>query len=326
MSKNSIFETSSDDDMILSSASSEGPDLLGRYLQSLRSIPLLTREQERELSSQIRRGQSAESTLQSALLLTSKQRKQLLRQIEKGQAAFEQLVQANLRLVVTIARRWKRPETSLLDVIQEGNLGLMRAAELYDGQRNIKFSDFAGLWICFLIRSSKYSQPGGMGYPSGVHQRIAKMRKAVQEFVNENGRDPAGPELAKCMGVPVRTVWQLQMAAWRPVPLDAPANGQEEGPVLAERVSSADALSARDQVERNRLSDLLTKAVSKLSAEEQAVINLAFGLKSGIALTRAEICSELGISEKLLHTLWSGAMRKLRRRSPIRRVLAEFLR
>src|SRR5262249_12678468 len=150
------FETSSDDDMISSSASAKEPDLLGRYFQSLRSIPLLTREQERRLSLQIRRGQSAESSLQSALLLTSKQRKQLSRQIEKGQAALEQLVQANLRLVVTIARRWKRPETSLLDVIQEGNLGLMRAAELYDGQRNIKFSDFAGLWICFLIRSSKY--------------------------------------------------------------------------------------------------------------------------------------------------------------------------
>jgi len=278
-------------------------DLLVRYLRSLSSIPRITREEEKELSQQIKEGG------------------------KQGQAAFEQLVRANLLLVVTIARRspWRRIGVPLLDLIQEGNLGLMRAAQLYDGEQGVAFSTFAGGGINFAIMSSRYSQPGGMGYPSGVRQQIAKMQKVRKKFAQDKQRDPTEEELAAALGMRLRNLWKLQMAARQPVPLETPVDKQEKALSLAERISCPQASWTAEQLDGARLGDPLFKALAKLSADEGKLIKLRFGLEDGKDQTHKEISDRLGITEKRVRALLVRAMRKLKRSPLLRRAFREYL-
>lgn len=277
-------------------------ELIARYCRGLASIPLLTPEEEKELSRQIKEGGPT------------------------GKAAYDRLVRANLRLVVSIARqcRRRRHGVPMLDLIQDGNLGLMRAATDFDGDRGCRFSTYAVWWISNCIMRGKYSQHGATTPKQHDRHWIAKMRQASRKFTQDNQREPTDLELAGSLGIPLKKLWILQRAARQPVSLDTPIYEEGSGETLSDRIPSPENATPLARLERDSLRELLTRAASRLKAKELQIIKLRFGLEDGKEWTLEEIGDRFGRTSGNIHGTLVKALRKLRR-SPLWKELAKQL-
>ncbi|TMK78826.1 MAG: sigma-70 family RNA polymerase sigma factor [Actinobacteria bacterium] len=281
------------------------------YLEAAAREPLLTKEEEVELAMAIEHGEESQARLQSGRLkseTTIRKAKELLR---KGHAARQRFIKANLRLVVSIARKYQGQGLPFLDLVQEGNIGLMRAVELFDWRRGFKFSTYATWWIRQAITRAIADRGRQIRLPVHVHDQIRKMRRTFVQFSQRMGRDPTPEELSKALALPIEEVDRLLEAERRePVSLQAPVGEDTE---LGDLLEQADEQSPLDAVEDAMLRQEIGQAVlNVLDPRERRVIALRYGLANGHAMSLRDVGKMMGLSGERVRLIEREALRKLR--------------
>jgi RNA polymerase primary sigma factor len=281
------------------------------YLEAAAREPLLTKEEEVELAMAIEHGEEAEGKLAAGRLKSETSIRKAKEAMHKGRAARQRFIRANLRLVVSIARKYQGQGLPFLDLVQEGNIGLMRAVELFDWRRGFKFSTYATWWIRQAITRAIADRGRQIRLPVHVHDQIRKMRRTMIQFSQRMGRDPTADELAKALAVPIEEIERLMEAERRePVSLQAPVGEDTE---LGDLLEQADAQSPLDAVEDAMLRDEIGQAVMNvLDQRERRVIALRYGLGNGHAMSLRDVGKQMGLSGERVRLIEREALRKLR--------------
>jgi len=300
-------------------------DTIGLYLKEMSRVPLLTVEEELELAKRIERGQMAKRALERSNGSTSpKRRKELEEQIQDGIQAREHLIKANTRLVVSIAKRYIGRGVPFLDLIQEGNMGLMKAVEKYEYQRGFRFSTYATWWIRQTITRSIADQGRTIRVPVHMVDRIRQMYRLTHEMEQKLGRVPNNEELAKEMNLPPAKVDWMMRVSWLPLSLESPINDDEEdselGMFVEDNLTPTPIQSAYSKLLRDKIEAVL----ETLPPREARILRLRFGLENGHTYTLEEVGQKFGLTRERIRQIESKALRRLRhpRRS---RQLREYL-
>ena len=281
------------------------------YLEAAAREPLLTKEEEVELAMAIEHGEESEEKLRAGRLKSETSIRKAKELVRKGHAARQRFIRANLRLVVSIARKYQGQGLPFLDLIQEGNIGLMRAVELFDWRRGFKFSTYATWWIRQAITRAIADRGRQIRLPVHVHDQIRKMRRTMVQFSQRMGRDPTAEEMAKALELPLEEIERLMEAERRePVSLQAPVGEDTE---LGDLLEQADAQSPLDAVEDAMLRDEIGQAVMNvLDSRERRVIALRYGLGNGHAMSLRDVGKQMGLSGERVRLIEREALRKLR--------------
>src|SRR6476660_3147485 len=286
-------------------------DDLRLYLEAAAREPLLTKEEEVELAMTIEGGKEAEDRLRAGRLRSEKSIAKARADVRKAEAARQRFIMANLRLVVSVARKYQGQGLPLLDLIQEGNIGLMRAVELFDWRRGFKFSTYATWWIRQAITRAIADRGRQIRLPVHVHDQIRKMRRTFVQFSQRMGRDPTPEELSKALALPIEEVDRLLEAERRePVSLQAPVGEDTE---LGDLLQQADEQSPLDAVEDAMLREEIGNAVlNVLDSRERRVIALRYGLGNGHTMSLRDVGKMMGLSGERVRLIEREALRKLR--------------
>ena len=281
------------------------------YLEAAAREPLLTKEEEVELAMAIERGEEAQAKLQGGRLRSETSIRKAKELVRKGREARQRFIRANLRLVVSIARKYQGQGLPFLDLIQEGNIGLMRAVELFDWRRGFKFSTYATWWIRQAITRAIADRGRQIRLPVHVHDQIRKLRRTIVHFSQKHGREPTAEEVSKALALPIEEVERLMEAERRePVSLQAPVG---EDTALGDLLEQAEEMSPIDQVEDAMLRDEIGQAVlSLLDPRERRVIALRYGLGNGHAMSLRDVGKIMGLSGERVRLIEREARRKLR--------------
>ena len=290
-------------------------DSVRMYLKEIGRIPLLTASQEIDLAMKIERGIVAAEELERAdeegLELDRRTRRRLLHEEQAGLDAKDHLVEANLRLVVSIARRYIGRGMTLLDLIQEGNLGLIRAAEKFDHTKGFKFSTYATWWIRQAITRAIADQSRTIRLPVHMVESLNKLNRVQRELLHELGREPTPAELAEKTGLPVERIVEIRKYSVDPVSLETPI-GDDGDSELGDFVEDASAANAFEVASNNLLRTQLDTILNELTDREAEVIRLRFGLEDGQPRTLEEIGRKLGVTRERIRQIESKALAKLR--------------
>jgi RNA polymerase primary sigma factor len=286
-------------------------DDLRLYLEAAGAEPLLTKEEEVELAITIEHGKEAEKRLASGRIRSERTKRKLRDEIRRAERARRRFILANLRLVVSIAKKYQGQGLPLLDLIQEGNIGLMRGVELFDWRRGFKFSTYATWWIRQAITRAIADRGRQIRIPVHVHERIRKVRQVRERLMQQTGREPTPEEIAKAAGVPVESLDQLEQASRRePRSLQEPVGEDTE---LGDLVAQVEAESPVDAVEDALLREEIGEAVeTALDPLEREVIVLRYGLGTGHPLSLREVAEMVGVSAETVRKVERIALRKLR--------------
>jgi RNA polymerase primary sigma factor len=281
------------------------------YLEAAAREPLLTKEEEVELAMAIEHGEEAEAKLESGRLKAETSIRKAKELVRKGREARQRFIRANLRLVVSIARKYQGQGLPFLDLVQEGNIGLMRAVELFDWRRGFKFSTYATWWIRQAITRAIADRGRQIRLPVHVHDQIRKLRRTFVQYSQKHGRDPSPQELGKALQLPVEEIERLLEAERRePVSLQAPVGEDTE---LGDLLEQAEEQSPLDAVEDAMLRDEIGQAVMNvLDARERRVIALRYGLGNGHAMSLRDVGKVMGLSGERVRLIEREALRKLR--------------
>jgi RNA polymerase primary sigma factor len=286
-------------------------DDLRLYLEAAAREPLLTKQEEVELAMAIERGEEAERRLGAGRIRSEKTKRKLQEDIRRAQRARRRFILANLRLVVSIAKKYQGQGLPLLDLIQEGNIGLMRGVELFDWRRGFKFSTYATWWIRQAITRAIADRGRQIRIPVHVHDRLRKVRQMREHFVQTIGREPSPEELAKASGLSLETLRELEEAARRePRSLQEPVGEDTE---LGDLVAQVEAESPLDAVEDSMVREEIGQVVeTALDPMERKVIGLRYGLGNGRSMSLREVAEEVGFSAETVRKIERQALRKLR--------------
>jgi len=286
-------------------------DDLRLYLESAAREPLLTKEEEIELAQTIERGKEAEEKLAAGRVRSDVTIRRLRQGIRIAEAARQRFIMANLRLVVSVARKYQGQGLSLLDLIQEGNIGLMRAVELFDWRRGFKFSTYATWWIRQGITRAIADRSRSIRLPVHIHDRLRKLNRSRFQFAQTKGREPTREELAEMLDTTVDEVEDLtEMGRREPVSLQAPVGEETE---LGDLIEEQDSEGQFNEVEDALLRQEIGEAVDELLDErERQVIALRYGLETGQPLSLRETGKVLGLSGERVRLIEREALRKLR--------------
>jgi RNA polymerase primary sigma factor len=291
------------------------PDLVGRYLAQLGSTPLLTALEEVELAKRIEAGVYAEQllheTIPSKHPLTDAYRQELAAIVHDGDAARDHMIRANLRLVVSVARKLSGRGLPFLDVIQEGNLGLIRAVEKFDYAKGFKFSTYATWWIRQSIQRGLAEQTRTVRLPVHVSETVAKLHRIDRDLQRLLGRDPTVEEISEEMGLPVARVVELRRISRDPLSLDTPI-GDEGESNIGELIEDDDVIQASELVERQALTQELRTLLNSLPSREAKIIGMRFGLEDGYEHTLQDVADEVGVSRERVRQLEKHALMLLR--------------
>jgi RNA polymerase primary sigma factor len=281
------------------------------YLNDLGRYPLLTAQQEVELSMQLEAGQKARERLMGDEPLMPEDRALLQHQIDVAKTAHDSLVNSNLRLVVSLARRYVGRGMALLDLIQEGNVGLMRAVERFDYRRGFKFSTYATWWIRQSISRAIADQGRTIRMPIHVLDSVNKLTRLQREMTQMRGHAPTIDELAREMDLPVERVAELRRIAQDTVSLETPVGEDEDG-TLGDLVEDVDSEMPADVATFASLQLQLAEALEGLSERERQVLVMRFGLADGKPRTLEEVGAYFNVTRERIRQLETKALAKLR--------------
>jgi RNA polymerase primary sigma factor len=298
-------------------------DLVRMYLREIGRVPLLNAAQEVELSKRVEAGLFAEHKLDTVADLDTGLRHDLKLLVRDGEAAKQQLVSANLRLVVSVAKKYSGRGMTLLDLVQEGNLGLIRAVEKFDYAKGYKFSTYATWWIRQAIGRALADQARTIRIPVHVVEQINKITRLQRQLVSTLGREPTDEELALELDMPLDQVVELRRYAQDTVSLET-AVGDDGDSVLGDFIEDADATSPADAASYGAMQDEIDNVLGNLSPREREVMRLRFGLADGKQHTLAEVGNRLGLTRERIRQIERDTLRELRKPAVAGR-LREFL-
>jgi len=299
-------------------------DTVGLYLKEMALIPLLTRQEEIDLAKRIEQAREALSDLsQQEKSLNRDRCTELENEIRDGYLAREHLIKANTRLVVSIAKKYMGNGVPFLDLIQEGNLGLMRAVEKFEYQRGFRFSTYATWWIRQTITRAIADQGRTIRVPVYMTDRIRKMYRIFYKLEQELGHTPSEEELAAEMDLdPKKVKWMLRVS-WTPVSLESPVGDDEDsefGMFVEDKGSPSPAQAVYHDMLRERINEVL----SSLSPREARIIRLRFGLDCDKPYTLEQVGQKFGLTRERIRQIEGKALRRLR--NPCQaRILREYL-
>ncbi len=286
-------------------------DPVRMYLQEIGRVPLLTPQQEVELAMQIENGRRAGESLKQESGLDADEQAILRRTEKKGLRASEHLVEANLRLVVSIAKKYVGRGMPLLDLFQEGNLGLMRAAEKFDYRKGFRFSTYATWWIRQSVTRALADQGRTIRVPVHMVETINKLIHAQRALMQDLGREPTIPEIAADLEVEPERITELRRIAQDPVSLESPL-GTEEDSTLGDFVEDREADVPVEVASFKLLQEYIALALEELNERERHVLVMRFGLKDGKVRTLEEVGSYFGVTRERVRQLETKALAKLR--------------
>ena len=293
-------------------------DGMRMYLQEIGRVDLLSTDEERHLARLVAEGIEAAATIDAGAV-DDTERRQLLRQVSRGQRARHALTQANLRLVVSIAKRYTNRGVQLLDLIQEGNLGLMKAVEKFDYAKGFKFSTYATWWIRQAITRSIADQSRTIRIPVHMVEHLNRLLRGRREFLQEFRREPTVPELAECLHMPEDRVSELLRWSQEPLSLDSPV-GDGDDAELGDFVAD-DVAGPASQVEALDLESKIVELLDSLGEREREIVQMRFGLGLDRPRTLEEVGAELGVTRERIRQIEAKTLARLR--SPL---MAERLR
>ncbi|WP_448600834.1 RNA polymerase sigma factor [Thermoflexus hugenholtzii] len=301
----------------------DSDDLLSLYLKEVGRIPLLTPEEEVELARRIERGRAAERRLAQGDL-SPEERRRLEEIVADGRAAQEHLILANTRLVISVAKKYAGRGLPLSDLIQEGNIGLIRAVKKFDWRRGHKFSTYATWWIRQAVTRAIADQSRTIRVPVHMGDQINKLMRLQQQLAQELGREPTPEELAEAMGIPRARAEQLLQMARQPLSLETPTDDEEES-VLGDFIEDRGTASPAEAVSQQMLREILHEALATLSPREARILQLRYGLADGRSYTLEEVGRKLGVTRERVRQIEAQALARLRHPTYARK-LREFLR
>ena len=285
-------------------------DPLRGYLQDIGRRKLLTSAQETELGIRIDEGRRASMRLAGADDMPARERESLMETIRQGDDARKTMTEANLRLVVSIAKRYQSRGVPLFDLIQEGNIGLMKAVERFDHKRGFRFSTYATWWIRQAISRSASEQGNTIRLPVHVGELAAKVERTRQRLLQKLGREATVEELAAEAELTTDKVEQLLTFSQQPASIDAPIG--EDGATLADFVAQNEDQSPTDLAAATMLRERMAEVLGSLSPRERLVLELRFGLMDGKEYTLREIGKMLELTRERVRQIQAMAMKRLR--------------
>jgi RNA polymerase primary sigma factor len=289
-----------------------GEDSVGMYLKEMSRVPLLGMDEEYALAVRIEDGCRSKSELmrlRGGRRTLERQRLEAL--VQDGLLARDHLIKANTRLVVSVAKRYMGRGVAFLDLIQEGNLGLMKAVEKYDVHRGFRFSTYATWWIRQTITRAIADQARTIRVPVHMTDRIRRMYKATHDLEQRLGRVPTTEELAGELGLDTRRVQWIMKVSWLPLSLESPVGDDEEselGMFIEDELSP----TPMQSVYQGMLKDKVDEVLGTLTPREARVLRLRFGLDTGTPFTLEEVGEKFGLTRERIRQIENKALRRLR--------------
>jgi len=302
-------------------------DPVRMYLKEIGKVNLLSSEEEIALAQDMGAGTAAKEQLEemekSGEEIPDEVRAQLNKTIKRGERAKQRLAEANLRLVVSIAKRYVGRGMQFLDLIQEGNLGLIKAVEKFDFTKGFKFSTYATWWIRQAITRAIADQARTIRIPVHMVETINKVIRVSRQLLQELGHDPSPEEIAEEMSMPVERVREILKIAQEPVSLETPI-GEEEDSHLGDFIPDEDASEPAEAASFTLLKEQLVEVLSTLTPREEKVLKLRFGIEDGRTRTLEEVGKEFNVTRERIRQIEAKALRKLRHPSRSKK-LKDFL-
>jgi RNA polymerase primary sigma factor len=290
----------------------DSDDTISLYLREVSRIPLLTADQEVDLSQRIERGVEARTALMSADgRVRTAERGELERLSQDGEDARQHLVRANSRLVIAMAKKYMNQGVPFLDLIQEGNLGLMKAADKFDWRRGHKFSTYATWWVRQAITRALADQGRTIRVPVHMSDRIRRVYQTSRRLEQELGREPTLSEIAAEIGLTPRKVERTIEIARRPLSLEKPV-GEDQDSELGEFVEDTDQDQPAESAALAMLREDIERVLTSLSQREARVLELRYGLADGHAYTLKEVGEKFGLTRERIRQIENEALARLR--------------
>ncbi|MFN3762496.1 MAG: sigma-70 family RNA polymerase sigma factor [Anaerolineae bacterium] len=285
-------------------------DAVGLYLREMARVPLLSLEEETHLAHIIELGREAEQVLANNGT-DPVERARLEAMVEEARAAREHLIKANTRLVVSIAKKYIGRGVPFLDLIQEGNLGLMKAVEKFDYRRGYRFSTYATWWIRQTISRAVADQSRTIRVPVHMSDRIRRLYKTAQQLEQEYGRPPTPEEIAAELDLEPRKVQWMLRVSWRPLSLEHPV-GEEEDNELGAFIEDDSTPTPPQSAYQKMLAEKIEEVLSTLSPREARILRLRFGLGGSRSHTLEEVGQKFGLTRERIRQIEGKALRRLR--------------
>lgn len=309
--KNSSFDTSSEDPIAL-------------YLKEISRIPLLNRAEEVELAKAIEKGEEASQKLsKEGARITAQEYLRLEKLIKQGREARCKLIESNFRLVISIAKKYIGHGVSFMDLIQEGNIGLIKAVEKFEYQRGFKFSTYATWWIRQAVSRALSDQGRTIRVPVHMGERITQLSRVSRELVQKKGHNPTDEEIIEEMDITPKMLERIRQASQHPLSLELEV-GEDQDSTLGDFIEDEDSIAPDDSAADKLLAEQMENVLASLTAREHRVLQLRFGLIDGRTYTLEEVGQKFGVTRERIRQIESKALSKLRHPRRSRR-LRDFL-
>lgn len=298
-------------------------DTIGLYLKEVSRVPLLTADEEVELAQRIEKGRISREEL-ARVNVTYERRLELRKNIEDSWAARDHLITANSRLVISVAKKYMGRGVPFLDLIQEGNIGLIRATKKFDYRRGHKFSTYATWWIRQAVTRAIADQGRTIRVPVHMGDQINKLLRYQHQLTQKLGRDPSVEELAAELDVPIKKVENMIQVARRPLSLETPTDDEEDS-VLGDFIEDDEAPAPSDSATYNLLKEHLQVILNDLPPREVRILQLRYGLLDGQAYTLEEVGNKMGVTRERVRQIEAQALSRLRHPT-VQKILRDYLR
>jgi len=314
--------TDDDDDLFVEEEEEEGDlkshegnfldDSVQLYLHEIGQVPLLTAEEEYALAQQIARGQEARVRLDNEQYRSGDDRMALEREIALTDDARRKLIQANLRLVVSVAKKYIGRSMSFMDLVQEGNIGLMRAVEKFDYRRGNRFSTYATWWIRQAVTRALAEQSRLIRLPVHLSDSIMRLRRVVHSLEQKLEREPTYEEIAQALGMSLRKVKRLMRASTQPISLEQPVKSNDREGRIVEMLADDNLDTPIEIAAQHMLKSELATVLNDLPERERNILLMRYGLQDGRRRTLEEVGVAFGITRERTRQIEAEALRRLR--------------